>query len=58
MVTAQQSALALGVAALGSLFLALAPAAGLRGAAAATLLVQLALIALTVLLGLRLPRMR
>ncbi|WP_420719493.1 MFS transporter [Streptomyces sp. XY511] len=58
MITAQQSSLALGVAALGSLFLALAPAAGLREAAAATLLVQLALIALTVLLSLRLPRMR
>ncbi|MFJ6784169.1 MFS transporter [Streptomyces yangpuensis] len=57
MITAQQSALALGVATLGSLFLALAPAAGLRGAAAATLLVQLALIALTTLLSLRLPRM-
>ncbi|MFD5623117.1 MFS transporter [Streptomyces yangpuensis] len=57
MITAQQSSLALGVATLGSLFLALAPAVGLREAAAATLLVQLALIALTVLLSLRLPRM-
>ncbi|MFJ6760977.1 MFS transporter [Streptomyces sp. NPDC091273] len=58
MITAQQSALALGVATLGSLFLALAPTAGLRDAVGATLLVQLALITLTVLLSLRLPRMR
>lgn len=58
MITAQQSALALGVATLGSLFLALAPTAGLREAVGTTLLVQLALIALTVLLSLRLPRMR
>ncbi|MEV7618427.1 MFS transporter [Streptomyces sp. NPDC089799] len=58
MITAQQSALALGVATLGSLFLALAPTAGLRDAVCITLLVQLALIALTALLSLRLPRMR
>ncbi|WP_416371257.1 hypothetical protein [Streptomyces sp. MB09-01] len=57
-ITTQQSALALGVAALGSLFLALAPTAGPREAVATALLVQLALIALTVLLSLRLPRMR
>ncbi|MFE6839072.1 MFS transporter [Streptomyces sp. NPDC057705] len=58
MITAQQSALALGVATLGSLFLALAPTAGLRAAVGTTLLVQLALITLTVLLSLRLPRIR
>ncbi|MGZ9928467.1 MFS transporter [Streptomyces sp. NC-S4] len=58
MITAQQSALALGVATLGSLFLALVPTAGLRAAVSTTLLVQLGLIALTVLLSLRLPRMR
>ncbi|MFI5544032.1 MFS transporter [Streptomyces sp. NPDC051815] len=58
MITAQQSSLALGVAALGSLFLALVPAAGLRDAAVGTLLVQLGLIVLTVLLSRRLPRMR
>ncbi|MCB5178826.1 MFS transporter [Streptomyces antimicrobicus] len=58
MITAQQSSLALGVATLGSLFLALVPTAGTRGAVSATLLVQLGLIALTTLLSLRLPRMR
>ncbi|MEU8779575.1 MFS transporter [Streptomyces sp. NPDC048606] len=58
MITAQQSALALGVATLGGLFLALAPAVGSRDAVSVTLLAQLALIALTVLLSLRLPRMR
>lgn len=58
MITAQQSAVALGVATLGSLFLALIPTAGVRGAVSVTLLVQLALIALTVVLSLRLPRMR
>lgn len=58
MITAQQSALALGVATLGSLFLALVPTAGLSAAVSTTLLVQLGLIALTVLLSLRLPRMR
>ncbi|MER6448057.1 MFS transporter [Streptomyces venezuelae] len=57
-ITAQQAAVALGVATLGSLFLALAPEAGLRAAVSTTLLVQLCLIALTVLLSLRLPRMR
>nr|WP_030758948.1 MULTISPECIES: MFS transporter [unclassified Streptomyces] len=58
MITAQQSAVALGVATLGSLFLALVPAAGMRAAVSVALLVQLGLIALTVLLSLRLPRMR
>ncbi|MFF4099537.1 MFS transporter [Streptomyces sp. NPDC001903] len=57
MITTQQSALALGVATLGSLFLALVPSAGMRDALTVTLLVQLAMIALTVLLSLRLPRM-
>ncbi|MFJ8163765.1 MFS transporter [Streptomyces sp. NPDC096136] len=56
MVTTQQSALALGVATVGSLFLALAAGSGMRDALAVTLLVQLGLIALTVLLSLRLPR--
>ncbi|MFI1153201.1 MFS transporter [Streptomyces sp. NPDC020817] len=56
MITTQQSALALGVATLGSLFLALVPSAGMRDALAATLLVQLGMIALTALLSLRLPR--
>ncbi|MEU2827604.1 MFS transporter [Streptomyces lavendulae] len=56
MITAQQSALALGVATLGSLFLALVPGAGMRSALTVTLLVQLGMIALTVLLSLRLPR--
>ncbi|MFG2616784.1 MFS transporter [Streptomyces sp. NPDC048507] len=56
MVTTQQSALALGVATLGSLFLALVPSAGMRTALGVTLLVQLGMIVLTVLLSLRLPR--
>ncbi|MGW6574139.1 MFS transporter [Streptomyces sp. NPDC054945] len=58
MITAQQSAVALGVATLGSLFLALVPTAGMRVAVSVALLVQLGLITLTVLLSLRLPRMR
>lgn len=56
MVTAQQSALALGVATLGSLFLSLAAGSGMRDALAVTLLVQLAAVVLTLLLSLRLPR--
>ncbi|MFE2232039.1 MFS transporter [Streptomyces sp. JL2001] len=56
MVTTQQSALALGVATLGSLFLSLAASAGVRDALVATLLVQLAAVAVTVALSLRLPR--
>nr|WP_312866456.1 MFS transporter [Streptomyces boluensis] len=56
MVTTQQTALTLGVATLGTLFLALIPAYGMRDALLAALLGQLALIALTVLLSLRLPR--
>ncbi|MFI0778117.1 MFS transporter [Streptomyces sp. NPDC021212] len=56
MVTTQQSSLALGVATLGSLFLALAPSAGMGDALVITLAAQLAAVALTVLLSLRLPR--
>ncbi|WP_369389045.1 MFS transporter [Streptomyces sp. CG1] len=56
MVTTQQSALALGVATLGTLFLTLVPRLGMRDALITTLLVQLAGIALTALLSLRLPR--
>lgn len=56
MTTTQQAALALGVATLGSLFLALAPGSGMRDALIVTLLVQLAAVALTALLSLRLPR--
>ncbi|MFD3562357.1 MFS transporter [Streptomyces sp. NPDC058686] len=56
MITAQQSALALGVATLGSLFLALTPNLGMRDALVTTLLAQLAGIALTTALSVRLPR--
>ncbi|MFG2191550.1 MFS transporter [Streptomyces sp. NPDC048639] len=56
MVTTQQSSLALGVATLGSLFLALTASTGMRDALAATLSVQLGAVALTVLMSLRLPR--
>ncbi|MEU5885624.1 MFS transporter [Streptomyces sp. NPDC047461] len=56
MVTTQQSALALGVATLGTLFLSLTPELGMRDALVTTLLVQLVGVALTGLLSLRLPR--
>ncbi|MGW3203572.1 MFS transporter [Streptomyces sp. NPDC001135] len=56
MVTTQQSALALGVATLGTLFLTLSASLGMRDALVSTLLVQLAGIVLTGLLSLRLPR--
>ncbi|MET8225018.1 MFS transporter [Streptomyces sp. NPDC005301] len=56
MITTQQSALALGVATLGSLFLALVPGHGMRDALVITLLVQLAGVVLTTALSLRLPR--
>ncbi|MFF4689275.1 MFS transporter [Streptomyces sp. NPDC001307] len=56
MVTTQQSALALGVATLGTLFLTLASSTGMRDALVITLLVQLAGVVLTGLLSLRLPR--
>lgn len=56
MVTTQQSAFALGVATLGTLFLTLVPHHGMRDALVITLLVQLAGVVLTGLLSLRLPR--
>ncbi|MET8243055.1 MFS transporter [Streptomyces sp. NPDC005202] len=56
MITTQQSSLALGVATLGTLFLSLVPGMGMRDALVTTLLVQLAGVALTGLLSLRLPR--
>ncbi|RPK43519.1 Multidrug resistance protein stp [Streptomyces sp. ADI93-02] len=56
MTTTQQAALALGVATLGTLFLALVPGQGMRDALIVTLLVQLAAVVLTTLLSLRLPR--
>lgn len=56
MITTQQSSLALGVATLGTLFLSLIPTIGMRDALVTTLLVQLAGVALTGLLSLRLPR--
>ncbi len=56
MITTQQSALALGVATLGTLFLSLIPGLGMRDALVTTLLVQLAGVVLTGLLSLRLPR--
>ncbi|WOX09531.1 MFS transporter [Streptomyces sp. N50] len=56
MVTTQQSALALGVATLGTLFLSLVPGMGMQHALAITLLAQLAGVVLTGLLSLRLPR--
>ncbi|POX47469.1 MFS transporter [Streptomyces sp. Ru71] len=54
--TTQQASLALGVAALGTLFLSLVPNAGMRDALITALLVQLSGVALTGLLSLRLPR--
>ncbi|MFD7321203.1 MFS transporter [Streptomyces sp. NPDC059875] len=56
MVTTQQSALALGVATLGSLFLSLAASGSMGTALTVTLLVQLAAVLLTTVLSLRLPR--
>ncbi|WP_433916738.1 MFS transporter [Streptomyces sp. NBC_01744] len=56
MTTTQQAALALGVATLGTLFLALVPGSGMRDALIVALLVQLAAVVLTTLLSLRLPR--
>ncbi|MFI0728068.1 MFS transporter [Streptomyces sp. NPDC021225] len=57
MVTTQQSALALGVATLGTLFLTLAPSMGMGDALARTLAIQLVGIVITGLLSLRLPRL-
>ncbi|MEV7468605.1 MFS transporter [Streptomyces kronopolitis] len=56
MVTTQQSGMALGVATLGTLFLSLLPSVGIRDALLAALLTQLAIVAGTTLLALRLPR--
>ncbi|MFJ9115792.1 MFS transporter [Streptomyces sp. NPDC102394] len=56
MMTTQQSALALGVAALGTLFLSLVPGSGMRDALVVTLLAQLGCVVVTGLLSLRLPR--
>ncbi|MFK4183740.1 MFS transporter [Streptomyces sparsogenes] len=56
MVTTQQSALALGVATLGTLFVSLAPSVGMGDALVRTLALQLAGIVVTGLLSLRLPR--
>ncbi|MFF8989956.1 MFS transporter [Streptomyces sp. NPDC014983] len=56
LVTTQQSGLALGVATLGTLYLALVPHVGMREALVVTLLAQVAGIVLTGVLGLRLPR--
>lgn len=56
MVTTQQSALALGVATLGTLFLALVPSHGTREALVTVLVVQLAAVVVTALASLRLPR--
>ncbi|MEU9054486.1 MFS transporter [Streptomyces sp. NPDC048384] len=56
MITTQQSSLALGVATLGTLFLSLSSTMGMGDALVTTLLVQLAGVALTCLLSLRLPR--
>jgi hypothetical protein len=56
MTTVQQSSLALGVATLGTLFLSLTPALGMRDALLTALTAQLAAVTLTCLLSLRLPR--
>jgi predicted MFS family arabinose efflux permease len=56
MVTTQQSALALGVATLGTLFLSLVPHTGMRDALLWTLTAQLTGVLLTGVLSLRLPR--
>ncbi|MFE1949401.1 MULTISPECIES: MFS transporter [Streptomyces] len=56
MTTAQQASMALGVATLGSLFLSLTPGLGMRDALLLTLAAQLAAVALTLALSLRLPR--
>jgi MFS family permease len=56
MATTQQSSLALGVATLGTLFLTLSSSVGVRDALVWALLAQLAAVALTTALTLRLPR--
>lgn len=55
-VTSQQTCLALGVAVLGSLFLELTPSLGVRDALLAAFALQLAGVAVTAALSLRLPR--
>ncbi|MEV4424316.1 MFS transporter [Streptomyces sp. NPDC049602] len=56
MVTTQQTAITLGVATLGSLFLSLSTSGSMGTALTVTLLIQLAMALLTALLALRLPR--
>jgi MFS family permease len=56
MATTQQSSLALGVATLGTLFLTLSGSVGVRDALVWALLAQLAAIAVTTVLSVRLPR--
>lgn len=56
MATTQQASLALGVATLGTLFLTLSTSSGVRDALVWTLLTQLAAVAATIALSLRLPR--
>lgn len=56
MATAQQSSIALGMALLGALFLALAPAVGMLEAFAVTLAAQAVTVVVIVVLSLRLPR--
>ncbi|MYS19785.1 Predicted arabinose efflux permease, MFS family [Streptomyces sp. DvalAA-14] len=56
MATTQQASLALGVATLGTLFLTLSTSVGIRDALVWTLLAQLAAVAATIALSVRLPR--
>jgi MFS family permease len=56
MVTTQQAAMALGVATLGTLFLSLSASTGMRDALVTAIAVQLAAVAGTLLMSLRLPR--
>lgn len=56
MVTAQQSAIALGMALIGALFLALIPTTGMREAFAWSITAQLTTVTLITALSLRLPR--
>lgn len=56
MITTQQSALTLGVATLGSLFLSMVPGHGMRDALLVALVAQIGAVALALALSLRLPR--
>ncbi|MET9292462.1 MFS transporter [Streptomyces sp. NPDC003077] len=56
LVTSQQSGMALGVATLGTLFLSLLPSFNMRDALVTVLLTQLAVVVVTTVLSLRLPR--